>query len=124
MSLSQCVVSESAVTVLLALGGAAWTLFRSSDWLDTRRRARLNRAVRFLENAVVQVYEEYVRAIKEGSADGRLTVAERRRARKLARDRALALARADGVDLLRDLGGDHIDLWIARILRKVKTPAA
>ncbi|MBW7864084.1 MAG: hypothetical protein H3C30_06705 [Candidatus Hydrogenedentes bacterium] len=121
MTLSQVAVSDSAISIALTLCGAAWTVFRSMDWVDARRRLRFSRALRTLENAVVQIYEEYVRALKEGNADGRLTVEERRRARKLARDRAVALARADGVDLLRDLGGDHVDLWIARILRKIKT---
>ncbi|HRZ81084.1 MAG TPA: hypothetical protein P5069_01430 [Candidatus Hydrogenedentes bacterium] len=121
MTPTEVLGSEPVLTLALSLLGAAWTFFRSGEWIQQRRRARLTRALRTLEAAILEVYEEYVRGLKEGAADGHLTIEERRHARRLARDRAVALARAQGVDLIRDLGGDSLDLWIARLIRRMKT---
>ncbi len=82
--------------------------------------ARFSAALESLEAAVEATYRDYVEALKAASDDGRLTPDERAHARALARDRAVAIARANGVDLLRELGEDYLDLWIARLVRKLK----
>ena len=120
MTLTDLFTSDPALSLVTAIAGTLWAAVQSSAWLNRTQRDRLQRALRCVESAVRQVYEEYVRAIKAASADGTLTDDERRRARELARDRAVAIARTDGIDLVATLGREHLDLWIERVLGRVK----
>ncbi len=120
MSIGTVLTSDAGLTLLGTVLGGVWTWIRSSEWLARRRRESTRRALQVLETAVEQTYRCYVEAIKEGRADGKLTSAERVKARMMARERALAIARTEGIDLLRTLGVEHLDLWIAKIVRRLK----
>jgi vacuolar-type H+-ATPase subunit E/Vma4 len=84
------------------------------------RRRRFQAAIQALEAGVEETYRTYVQALKESRADGRLTPEECRRARERARERAIEIARAQGLNLLRELGPEYLDLWIARLVKKLK----
>lgn len=112
--------SESGLTVLGAVVGGFWMLLRSTEWYGRIRNRRQARALQVLEAAVEQTYRVYVEAIKEGRADGHLTPEEKRRARKLAREQAVQIAKREGIDLLRELGPDYLDLWIAKLVLGLK----
>ena len=120
MTLTSILTSDPALSVIAGIAGAVWTAVQSTSWFKQLNRDRVQRALRCVESAVRQVYEEYVRNLKAASADGTLTDEERRRARELARDRAIAIARTDGIDLAATLGREHLDLWIERVLARVK----
>jgi len=120
MNIATVLTSDTGLTLLGTVLGGAWTWFKSSEWLARRRNEGLERALLTLESAVEQTYRCYVRAIKEGRADGKLTSAERVKARTMARERALAIARTEGIDLLRLLGEEHLDLWISKVVRGLK----
>jgi len=120
MQLFEWFSSEGALTLLGGLLGTAWTIFKSSEWYGQRRRKRYAAAVEVLEAAVEETYRTYVAALKEGRSDGRLTPAERQRARQLARERAITIGRHRGIDVLRELGQELIDLWIARHVKTLK----
>ena len=120
MTLTDILSSDPALSLVAGIAGTVWAAVQSSSWFSGVRRGRIQRALRCIESAVRQVYEEYVRAIKAARADGVLTGEERRRARELARDRAVAIARAEGLDLAQTLGSEHLDLWIERVLARVK----
>ena len=120
MNLTNILTSDPALSLVAGVAGTIWAAVQSSSWFSRLNRARLQRALRCVESAVRQVYEEYVRSLKAARADGALTADERRRARELARDRAVAIARPDGIDLAATLGREHLDLWIERVLRRVK----
>ncbi len=120
MQLFEWFSSEGALTLIGGLIGTAWTLFKSTEWYSQRRRNRYEAAIEVLEAAVEETYRTYVAALKEGRSDGKLTPAERRRARQLARERAISIGRSRGVDVLRELGQELIDLWIARHVKKLK----
>lgn len=113
-------VSETSVTLLGALFGTAWTFFKSQDWYQRAKQRRYAQAITALEAGVDQTYQTYVRAIKEASEDGKLTPAERRRAREMARDAAISFGRTQGVDVLAEVGQDYVDLWINRLVKKLK----
>jgi hypothetical protein len=102
-----------------ALGGL-WTAFRASDWFARLRNDRLRKAIDALEAGIDIAYRTYVQAIKAAREDGKLTVQECREARRRAREAAIQFGRSQGVDVLRELGADYIDMWIERILRQVK----
>ena len=112
--------SEPGLTLAGALASAVWTWVKSSAWFQRRREQRMARALDSLEAAVEETYRHYVGSLKAAREDGKLTHDEKQRARNLARERAIAIARTEGVDLMRELGGDYVDLWIARLVRKLK----
>jgi hypothetical protein len=122
-TLTNTLITEPGLTFLAVVFGAAWTFFKSSDWHQRIRERRFADAVTALEAGVERTYQVYVRAIKESSEDGKLTPEERRRARELAREAAIAFGRTQGINVIREIGHDYVDLWIARIVRKLKSAA-
>ncbi len=120
MSLMDIVRSEVLLTAAVTFLGAVWTLFKSSAWLQAQKRRRLREAVKALEAAVEATYREYVRALKEKNPKGGLALEEQRLARQYARERAIAIARERGIDLLKELGPEYVDLWTSRLVRKLK----
>ena len=116
----EALLTDGNLTLLGGILGAIWTVAKSGEWFTRRRTARMDMAVQALEAGVEQTYRTYVRAIKEARADGKLTDRERRQARLLARESALAFGRTQGVDVLQALGKDYIDLWITRLVNKQK----
>ena len=120
MQPTDLLTNDSALTLAVALTGAVWAAFKSSDLYARFCRKRFNAAMHLLETAVEETYRTYVEAIKDGRADGKLTPAERHRARALARERAIAIGREQGIDVLTQLGRDSLDLWISRLVKKLK----
>jgi len=114
-------LADPAGGLIAGAAALAFAALKSAPWFEQIRRGRLSRALRFIEAAVRQIYEEYVRELKAARADGKLTPEERRRARDLARQRAVDLARSEGVDLVAELGAAQISLWIDRLVRRIKT---
>ena len=113
-------VSEPALTTLGVVLGGLWTYFKATDAYQRVRENRFADALTALEAGVQQTYDVYVRAVKEASTDGRLSSEERRRARELARDAAIAFGRTRGVDVIGSIGHDYIDLWIAKLVKQRK----
>ena len=120
MSISQILASDTALTMVGGLLGTAWTFFRSKDWYRRSRKRRYFRAIRALEAAVERTYRTYVRSIKRSRADGKLTEEEAAKARQMARRAALDFGRTEGVDVLREIGEDYLDLWLSRVLGRAR----
>lgn len=102
--------SEAGLTVIAALVGMAWAAFRASAWY--RERVSDNeikawqKAVDCVTAGVNVAYEEYVRGIKAGNADGKLTEDERKTARKKAFDAAIEYAKDAGISLFDAIGSE------------------
>lgn len=120
MTILDILASEAVLAIAAAGASAVWAAFKTGACLRQARTRRVRRALAALEAAVEQTYHEYVRALKDGRADGRLTPEEQAQARRRACERAIVIAREQGIDLIRELGADFIDLWISRIVRKLK----
>jgi len=120
MNLTSILTTEAGITLLGAIMGAIWTLFKGGACYGRLRRRRHLRALQALEAAVEETYRTYVESLKASRPGGRLTPEERRRAREMARDRAIAIARKEGIDLLRELGEDMISVWIAKLVKRLK----
>lgn len=120
MFLDQVFSSELGLTIVGTIFGAVWAAFRSSEWYGRLRRQRFQQGLLALEAGVEETYRTYVQALKEARADGTLTEEEKRQARALAKERAVAIAQCEGVDLLRAVGAEYIDLWIAKLVKKLK----
>lgn len=115
-------ITEETVTLVGAIFGLVWAFFRSQDWYKGLQEQRFGRALTALEAGVQYTYDTYVRAIKEASEDGKLTNTERRRARELARNTAINIGRTDGIDVIKEIGVDYINLWIERSVKEAKAP--
>jgi hypothetical protein len=111
---------ELGLTIVGMVAGTLWTGFKASDRYQRWRGRRYQKGVLALESGVERTYQAYVKAIKAGRSDGRLTEEEKSRARSMARMRAIKLAKSDGIDLLRTIGEDYVDLWIGRLIQKRK----
>lgn len=120
MEALQAMGFDLGVTLIGTIVGGLWSGFKASDWYQARQRRRYQQALRALEAGVERTYQAYVKAIKAGRSDGRLTEQEKARARSMARMRAVKLAKTDGIDLLRTVGEDYVDLWIGRIVGRRK----
>ncbi|HRI89175.1 MAG TPA: hypothetical protein PK869_12955 [Candidatus Hydrogenedentes bacterium] len=116
-------MSEPVITTLGAVLGGLWTFFKATDWYQRAKEQRFAEALVALEAGVQQTYDVYVRAVKDSSSDGKLSSEERRRARELARDAAIAFGRTKGVDVLNTIGQNYIDVWITKLVNQKKHAA-
>ena len=120
MTLPQLLTSESSLALVGAAIGAAWTAFRSTDCYRRAQQRRYDKALLALEAGVDVTYRTYVQALKEARADGKLTPEETAEARQRARDAAIEFGRTQGIDVLREVGEQFIDLAIAKLVKRLK----
>lgn len=120
MSVIGNIGSGLGLTLVTAVLGSIWTAFRSSELYRRTQDQRYSEAMQALEAGVELTYRTYVRAIKESREDGKLTLEEMRLARRRAREAAIEFGRTRGVDVLRELGGEYVDLLIAKLVKKLK----
>ena len=106
---------------LVALSAVVFALVKK---VEAVRRWRLARAVECVEAGVRETYEEYVRAMKAASIDGKLTDEERAEARRRAIERAKDYAAREGVDLLKVYAKTYLPVLVEKILRRDKAAAA
>lgn len=111
---------DETLTLIGAAAAGLWGAFKSSEWYQAREDRRTERALHALEAGVEQTYRTYVRAIKNARADGRLTDVEMRHARQQALAAAQEYGRTQGVDVARTLGQEYLELWIAKLVARLK----
>jgi hypothetical protein len=124
--IEEAVKSGNWVSILAFIFVFAWTMFKGTErlnqWRDTqvalagaeqdiRAKARISITVKLTEimrGVCAEVYEEYYRAIKQASADGKVTPEELAAAKKTARDmavsKAIAYGKNEGIDLAKEFG--------------------
>lgn len=88
--------------------------------LKAVQKYKLERALQCLEAAVRVTYEEYVRAAKAASEDGKLTTDQRQEALRQALDRAGDYARVEGVDLLKYYAIEYLPVIVEKIIGERK----
>lgn len=120
MNLTEILNSDPALALAGTIIGGLWSIFKARALRRDNRQQRYDRAIHALEAGVDDVYRTYVRELKRAREDGRLTSAEAARARRLARERAIEYGRHEGIDVLREIGSDYLDLWISKILRRAR----
>ncbi|HOR51941.1 MAG TPA: hypothetical protein PLQ42_12770 [Candidatus Hydrogenedentes bacterium] len=113
--------NESGLALVAALTAVVWAFFRGSAFLERIRTQKLERALEALEAAVEATYRDYVRLLKSTRESGQLTPGEEQEARRRAKEKGAALAQAAGINLAHTLGAEYLDLWINRLVRKLKT---
>ena len=82
---------------------------------------RINKGLLFLETGVEEVWSETVKELKKAAKDGKLTDDEKKTALKVAKDKAIAYAKADGWDLFTYIAEATIPVVIRNVVdgRKV-----
>ena len=104
-----------------ALAFYAWV--QRKVGIDRKEKTVLNDALGFLEAGVAKTYQVYVKARKDASADGHLTVDEKRQARELALMHAKDYAAKEGISLIKTLGTDMIPVLIEKAVGGLKKEA-
>lgn len=113
-------LGEPAVqTAVLGVLASAFLLMKRLAWVE---EWRVGLALDCLEAGVGETYESYVRTIKQGRADGKLTDAERAEARQRALTTAIEYARQHGVDLLSVYAKEMLPVLIEKFVKKSKVP--
>lgn len=120
MTLGTILGSEAGFTLVTAVLGSIWTVLKSGEWVEQARGRRYAKAVEALEAGVELTYRTYVREIKQSRTDGRLTNEEMREARRHARNAAVEFGRTQGLDVMRELGVQYVDLAISKLVKKLK----
>jgi hypothetical protein len=120
MSLQSVLGSDMTLSVVTSVLGCVWAFFKSSDWFRALRDRRYFKALEALEAGVEVTYRTYVRAIKEAREDGKLTEEEIAVARQRARAAAIEFGRMKGIDVLREVGEEYVNLWIGKIVKRAK----
>ena len=113
-------VVAAAISLVTLVCGGLWTLVKTSDWFARIKARRWARVIVAVEQGVVYAGQTYADAVKQASADGKLTHDEARRALNTARDAAISFGRTRGVDVLREVGREYIDLYIEQALGTMK----
>ena len=103
------------------LGGLAWLAWFIDSWLRERTaiksHAALEAAYNFAAYGVDYTWKILVSALKDAKADdGKLTEEEKRQAMAMAKGAAVDYARKNGVDLLKSLGPELLELLIEKVI--------
>ncbi len=120
MSMLNVLNSDAGLTLVGGLLGGVWTFFQSTNLFRRMKEKRFAQAIQALEAGVELTYRTYVKAIKDAREDGKLTDEEAKIARQRARDAATEFGRTQGIDVLNTLGTEFADLWISKLVQKLK----
>lgn len=105
--------SQEAVTVILTIITAIAGYLVRRSWVI---KWRLQRAIQCLAAGVRETYEEYVRGVKHGNADGKLTADERDHAMKMALEKAKSFALSQGFDLAKTYAKEYLPVIVERLI--------
>jgi hypothetical protein len=97
-----------ALLILFSILSTALTWFKGSEYWGRVKDTRWATAVSAVDAAVTEVYENYVRDLKNGREDGKLTDEERREARDRALSLAIDIGKTRGVDVMAEIGTSFV----------------
>lgn len=102
--------------VMAYIGGAAFAIWQ---WFIKKQEItdeRKNKAIDFLAAGVESVWSTWLRSLKKSKEDGKLTEAERNKARREAKEVAIHYAKNEGWDLLKYMSKEMIPVVIRNIV--------
>ena len=116
--LYQLVVGSLSTAIL---GGLTWLARFIDSWLRERTamksHAALEAAYNFAAYGVDYTWKILVSALKDAKAnDGKLTEEEKRQALTMAKGAAIDYARKNGVDLVKNIGPELLELLIEKVI--------
>lgn len=107
------IIASALLALFTWLGAQVRRLVKDKDKADAITGAA--------QEAVWEVWEEFVKGWKEVSADGKLTKEERAQALATAQAKLISKARAEGVDIARELGQAGIRRLIETTIQGFKS---
>jgi len=110
--------SDAGTGLVLGLISLVFGFVKSVSWVKERNFAT---AVQALEVGVQDTYENYVKGIKAGREDGKLTEVEKIKARQMAIDTAKAWAMSNGVDILKLVAKEYLPVLVEKLVKRSKT---
>lgn len=116
--------SESGLMLLATVAGAVFAFVRGMAWYKAVSATRLQKALQCVQVGVELTYQEYVAGIKEGRADGTLTAEEKAKARSRAKRIAIDYGLKQGVDVVKELTHEYLDVAISQAVKRAKAGAA
>jgi hypothetical protein len=118
--MSALLESDAGLAIVSAAIGSVWTAFKGMEWVEQRRHERHSTALMAVEAGVEHSFQTYVKAIKAGRSDRKLTGEERKHARALAQETAVRIGRVQGVNVAQELGREFLPVWITRMVGELK----
>lgn len=115
---------ESFFNAIAMIAGAGYLWFKRQTRLDEVTDQRMKKALTCLEAGVSKTYRVYVAERKKANADGKLTEEERVQARNMAFSFARNYAFNEGLDLVKELGGDMLPVLIEKTIGGLKKDCA
>lgn len=116
--------SESGLMLLATVAGAVFAFVRGMAWWRALSATRLQKALQCVQVGVELTYQEYVAGIKEGRADGTLTAEEKAKARSRAKRIAIDYGLKQGVDVVKELTHEYLDVAISQAVKRAKAGTA
>lgn len=116
--------SEGGLMLLATVAGAVFAFAKGTVWYKAVAATRVQKALRCVQVGVELTYQEYVQAIKEGREDGSLTPEERAQARSRAKRIAIEYGLKQGIDVVRELTHEYLDVAISQAVKRAKAGAA
>jgi len=93
-----------------------WGILKAKLHLKDTKWAKVLETV---EQAVAEVYHEYIRDLKTGRADGKLTKEEIDEAHKKAWERAKTIGKEKGLDVAKEVSQAYFPVLIKKVLGKI-----
>lgn len=81
---------------------------------------KYGKAIMIVKDAAMEVYHEYVQDLKTASADGTLTIEEKKEAMNKAVEKIKARSLALGIDVGKALGTEYLPGVVELILNNIK----
>lgn len=87
---------------------------------DKPKDAKKKQLVEIGEIAMKEVFDEYVRELKKGNADGKLTKEEIATANKMGVDKLKEKAKEKGLEIGKIIAEEYLPVFIDKIVTKLK----
>jgi hypothetical protein len=112
--------SDAVLNIVGVIVAAIFAWIESTKFMADAKNERYAKALSAVEAGVDGAYEDYVKAIKEDRPGDKLTKEEIAEARRQAIDLATGYARREGVDLIKELGGNFLESILTRKVQDAK----
>ena len=111
------ITSETGIALAVGLVGILWGIVRK---LDAIKKYNLEKGLEFIEAGVKTTYDEFVRAAKAESGDGKLSEENRTAAVNSAINTARQYAANNGIDLFKSYAEEYLPVLVDKAVAAAK----
>jgi hypothetical protein len=120
VSLILDLVVKCALVVIPIIAFSIWGIIKAKLKLNKGKQAKITAII---EQAVVEVYMEFVRVLKRGETgeqNNKLTIAQINEARRRAWLKAIEIAKREGINLANEIDENYFPVLIDKIIKSLK----